>query len=287
VDPELIGSLLAFLITAALCAGCVLRARTATPRSRRLAGLALACGLVVLPALTLLAAARGPEGKVIFIALGAAVIGAELMAGALAVRSLRARRTDGGTARATPAAALVLSVLGGFMGLGMVLFPFVMAAGGPAARTPPWTHRVDPPGFELTLPSAAWQKVERAQGVAHFACRNPAMVAGVMDVRRAGSAAEFEAVVAEMKRLHDRHPVTVIEETREANPNGFDHWRSLGEENGANGRILVGLSVTWWNRAHAVVLLFEGQHRMASQTGQDQESEAFRAAARSILDSIK
>jgi hypothetical protein len=284
VDPETVGGLFLLALTGLGCVACAVRALGAAPRSRRLAGLALACGLTVFPALCLLAAHGAGGGAAV--AVGAGVVVSELAAVILGVMSLAAGKADGGTSRATPVAAMLLGVVGGFLGLATAAFPFVLAVGGPDAETQ-WTYRVDPPGFEITLPSGAWQKADEKHGVARFGCPQPAMVAGVKDVRPATTASEFEAAVTDMKRVRDRNPLPALVETRGPNANGHEHWLFVGEENGPDGRFTVALSVTWWNRTHAVFMLFEGQHRMRSQTGRNREAEVFRAAAPSILSSVK
>src|SRR5262249_10295626 len=152
-----------------------------------------------------------------------------------------------------------------FFGAGMIAMPFVTNPAGGESGASAWSHRVDPPGVELTLPSHRWRKSDKPGEVAFFASRNPQMVAGIKDVPPATSAAQFEAMINSMKQLAARSVVTTIEERREPNASGHEHWRFVGEENTPNGRIAVGMSATWWNKTHVVVMVFEGQYRMASQ----------------------
>jgi hypothetical protein len=288
VEPETIGRLIPLIITLVVCVVCTFLAFKAAPRSRRLAGLALACGLFILPALCSLTLARGPNAKATFTAIGAVLVVAGIAAAVLAICSLVARKRDGGTATVAPRAAILLSVMSGMMGIGIMLLPFV-TAGGFDAGTPPWTHRVDPPGVELTLPSRAW-RIGNASGnreVVRFGCPNPAMVASIMEIRPAATAREFEAAVNDIKRLRARNPGKLLEEKREPNSNGYDHWWFFSEESDSKERIFVAMSVTWWNKTHAVIVIFEGQHVMTSQAAQSQETDTFRSAARTILSSVK
>lgn len=289
MDPELFGRLTVFVIALSLWGYCLRRALRADVRSHRLAGAALALALAALPALAVVSLARGADLAWVFVAVGAAVIAAEIAAVALAVSSMSARKVDGGDATARPVVALVLGPLGAVMGFGMAVMPFLMRAGGPDAATPPWSHRIDPPGFEITLPSRAWREApaDRRNEFARFGCPNPAMVAGVKRVAPAASPAAYEDVLGDAKRRIAAAPMVVIDEVRQPNAHGHECWLFMGEEKEGNQRILVAMSVTWWNKSHAVVMIFEGQHRMASRAGQDQEAEAFRAAARSVLTSVK
>lgn len=113
------------------------------------------------------------------------------------------------------------------------------------------------------------------------------MMAVVKEVRPARTTGDFERAVGDLKGLVSKNPVTVAEERREPNPHGHDHWRFLGEERSPNGRVMVAMSVTWWNKSHAVVMIFEGQHRLASEAGQDQELQGYQGAARLILSSVR
>ena len=286
MDAETIGGLIPLAVTGLACVICAILAFGAEPRSRRLAGLALTCGLAFLPALSVLIFARGPGSKVVFFAVGAGVVAAGVVAVVLSVWSMTARKADGGTATTKPLVAIALGGLSVLLGIGAAMMPIVTAVGGPGDGTP-WAHRVDPPGFEITLPSSAWRNANDPREIVRLGCPHPAMVVGVKEVRPTATAAEFERVVNELKRFRANSAVAPIEEKRERNPQGHDHWVFLGEENGASGRILVAISVTWWNKTHAVIMFFEGQHRMKSQAGQGQESETFRAAARSVLSSVK
>jgi hypothetical protein len=178
----------------------------------------------------------------------------------------------------------VLGVLSTLLGFGLAAVPFVVHGAGGGA---PWAYKHTSPGFEVTLPSERWQKVEKLGELAMFSCRAPQMIASIKEIRPAASSDEFESAVNDVKRLVSRNPVKTIEEKREPNANGHDHWRLIGEENSPNGRVMVAMSVTWWNKSRAVIMIFEGQYKMASQLGQSQETDAFRAAATSILSSVK
>lgn len=293
MNPEQTGQLIGQLVGALLFALAPLvafrRAARAEPRSRRLGGYALGCGLLFLPLLALLAVTRGAGGRGLFVAVGVALVAAGVLAVALAVASRSARREDGGGGAAA-LWAIGFGVLCLVLGPGAAVFPFLA---NPRTGTPDapsgtaWAYKIAPPGFEVGLPSDRWKKYDHPRDVAMFASRQPQMVSSVKEVRPAATDAEFGRVVADLKRLAANNPVTVIEEKREPNAHGHEHWRFLGEEKTDKGRVMVAMSVTWWNKTHAVVVLFEGQYKALSQVGQDQEAEGFASAARYVLASVK
>ncbi|AWM39627.1 hypothetical protein GobsT_20280 [Gemmata obscuriglobus] len=283
---ELIGKLIPLLISLVVVFVVVRRALNAETRSRRLQLLGLGCGLALFPLVCATTLARGPAARFIFFGVGAITTAAGLAAVALVITARSARKSDGGRSGASGFVATALGFVGIVFGFGMIALPLVVMPYEDDASV--WAHRVEPPGFEVSLPSARWKKFDRPGDIAMFASRNPQMVSGVKEVRPAPGASDFENAVSDMKRLVTRAPgFKIIEERREPTANGSEHWRLIGEEAGSDGRILVAISVTWWKKSHAVIMLFEGQHRMASQVGQEQESEAFLAAARFILSSVK
>jgi hypothetical protein len=193
-----------------------------------------------------------------------------------------------GRKRGRPAPGFaVLGVVGVLVGAGLIAFPFLRPDGGAPGEpgSSAWTHKVDPPGFELTLPSDRWKKAAGGKGGVAFASRLPQMVAVVKEVRPASAAAGFEMAVGDLKRVVARN--SVIEEKRGPNAHGHEYWLFLGEEKNPKGRVFVAVSVTWWNKSHAAVILFEGQHQMMSQAGQAEEAAAFHEAARLVLGSVK
>jgi hypothetical protein len=253
-------------------------------RSRRLALTAVACAVSVLPLAAAAFLAGSAERQFVFVGAGLLAVVAGVAAMVLALRAKRAKAKDGGTGNITTAAALVLGIACAVLGFGVAVVPFVVHGAGGGA---PWVYKYTFPSFELTLPSERWRKVEKPGERAMFSCQSPQMVASVKEIRPAASSDEFESAVNDLKRLVSRNPVKTIEEKREPNANGHDHWRLIGEENSPNGRVMVAMSVTWWNKSRAVVMIFEGQYQMKSELGQSQETDAFCAAATSILSSVK
>jgi hypothetical protein len=296
VDPQktgqLVGQILVLLLMAAASAYAWNRAGKHEERSRRLAGYGVACGLLVLPLLGVLTFAHGSGGRAVFIAAGVGGIIAGVMAVTLAIRARAARKAANATGGAMGPAAGVLGVICVLFGATAIAFPFIVNPdeGGPPSspnsRTM-WVHRIDPPGLEITLPSDRWKKYDRAGEAAMFASRVPQMMTSVRDVKPAPDLTAFERVVTDVKRLFADNGTSIIEEKREPNAHGYDHLRILGEEKTPSGRVVVGMSVTWWNKSHAVIMIFEGQYQMKSDAAQDQESQAFRAAAATILNSVK
>jgi hypothetical protein len=288
VDPRETGELIGRLIIPVLgTIGCVwlgVRAASAPLRSQRLAGLGLAFGLAMIPLAAVAALSRGSGGRTLLLALGGVVALTGIVAVWLGVKAGAARAREHSAEGNSGTWALATGILGILSGLALGAWPFLL---NPAASGTPWVHKIDPTGVEVTLPSARWRKVERPGHLAAFGCRQPQMVASVMEVRPASTPEDFERPVNDLKRLVSKNASAVLDEKRGRNAAGHEHWLTLTEENTPNGRVLVGTSVTWWKKSHAVIIIFEGQHKMMSQTGQSQETEAFRAAAATILGSVK
>jgi hypothetical protein len=233
VDPrqtgELIGKLLIPVLGAVACLWVGVRATSARPRSRRLAGLGLAFGLAVLPLAGLATFARGPEGRAFLIGTAVATAVAGVIALWLGAAAGSARNHEDEPERGSSGtAALVMGALGLLVGVGLAMMPFLA---NPPATTPPWSYKIEPPGVELTLPSDRWKKYDRQGDVAFFACQHPQMVAGVKEVRPANSPEEFESAVGVLKRVVARTPAQALDEKRGPNAHGHEHWLYVAEEN--------------------------------------------------------
>jgi hypothetical protein len=282
---RLIGLLLVPLFFLILVVWLAWRAKTSEPRSRRLAGYGLACGLVVLPALGVLTAAGPVGGRPVFIAVGGAMLLAGAAAIALGVMAVSARKADGGTGGSV--GAFIAGGASLFLGLGAAMLPVVN--GGSGDDGPPFAHRVEGHGFEITIPGPSWKPFAGPKKIADFATRMPQMVGGVMMVEADATGTKFEAEVARAKQVARGNAATqtVLLDERGTNDHGQPVWVLLLDEHGGDQRIYTGMSVTWLNKAKVVVLFFEGQHRNRSQAGQRVERAAFETAAPRFLRSVR
>jgi hypothetical protein len=287
LSPETVARLTPLIVGVVISLIFAISAMRAEVRSRRLARTGLACAVSVLPLAGAAFLAGSAERQFVFVGAGLLAVVGGVAAMVLAVRARIAKTKDGGTGNLTPAVALVLGVLGTVLGCSLAAIPFaVHGMGGGVA----WTYKHPSPGFEVTLPSERWRKADKPSVPGEYAiffCPSPEMRAQVPEIRPAGSLEQFEQAVNELKVLFTRHQYKIIEEKQEPNANGHTHWRFIVDDNTPDRRVMVGMSVTWWNKSHAVVLIFEGHYKMKSQLWQSQETDAFRAAATSILSSVK
>jgi hypothetical protein len=123
LDPETRSRLVPLILGVAVCVLCGIRAIKADMRSRRLALTGLACAAAVLPiaaAAFLVGSAGRPE---VFVAAGLLAVVDGMVAVSFALRAKAAKRIDGGTGNVTPAAALVLGIAGGLLGVWMIALP--------------------------------------------------------------------------------------------------------------------------------------------------------------------
>ncbi|MDB5311645.1 MAG: hypothetical protein JWO38_5847 [Gemmataceae bacterium] len=282
MDPDTIGRLIPTVLAGCVSVWLLIRAANLTPRSRQVSSAALACGVGVFPITGAATFARGEGGSILLPALGVLALGVAVTGLVLAVWALRARASDHGAGIAGPVVAVLLSGLTGCAGGGLILFPLLNRPLGPA-----WSYQVAAHGFELTLPSGSWRQADASKELARFGCPNPPMVSSVKEVRPAPTETGFDAAIADLRELIRRHPSTPLEDRRGVNAHGHAYWVYVGEEDGPGGKVLVALSVTWWRKEKAVVVIFEGHHRMLSQVARQQETQRFRADAESVLTSVK
>ena len=165
MDPEdagkMVGRMIPLVLALGLVAGVATRAAKLSPRSQRLGRYAVACGLAFLPLLCVATFARGPEGRVVMLGVGGLMVAAGAAAITLAARARSARTGDGGRPWAAVPGGILLGLVSITLGGGAILIPRVANPGGPAgpvADGTAWTHRVDPPGFEVALPSDRWRR---------------------------------------------------------------------------------------------------------------------------------
>jgi hypothetical protein len=176
---ELVGRLSAVMLFACPAVYFLVRGLGSGPRSRRLANLALFCGLTafVMPEVALGLSPTDRSG--LFLVSGGVRVLLGLVGIALAVAALVARRNgDVGVAR--PVTGACFSLLHLLAGAGLLLYGLL---GRPAT---PWVYESPAGAFRLTLPSRQWKKspTTGGVGVVAFVRPVPRMQASVLTVKR-------------------------------------------------------------------------------------------------------
>jgi hypothetical protein len=280
--PELMGSLLAALLLAMPAVYFLASAFRAAPRSRRLADLALFCGLAAfaLPELALGWSPADQSG--ILLASGAIRIILGFIGVALAVGAFVLRH-DAGVGVVRPLLAFGFSLLHVLMGLGLLLFVNV------ANPSTPWTYQFADGEFSVTLPSSQWREARDTPGPA-FVCLAPRMQAKVIGIRREQTEADFTRAVEGIRArvtAHSGFSQVKFQEGTNAAGNRF-HYFSAVESDAEGNRIFVAQSVTLCSRQQAILeVLFEGLFRNRSTIGKKTEFAAFEKSAPTICQSIE
>ena len=202
----------------------------------------------------------------------------------LGVWVFRLRRREGGVDGRKPVAALLCGGLNLFCGGGLVVAGLGL---GLQAGGTPWVWRSDRHGFELTVPTERWAVQPNPNVEAQFSVRWPPMAGLVAEARPAATDAEWEAVLAEVsRRAKAETPMAAPDERTGTNPHGRPYWLYMGEARAGDKPYFFGVSVT---RAggRAVVLMVEGEQRMASRVGREREGRALRDQAELFLTSVR
>lgn len=282
-SPEFVGRLIAALIFASPAIYFLDRGLRAGARSRRLADLALFCGLAafVLPEIAL--GWSPAERSGIFLASGAARIVIGIAGITLAITALLLRQ-DGGVGVVRPMLGTGFSLFHVLIGSGLLLFVNF------AHPSTPWTYQSPDGAFRLTLPSSQWRQAQNGAGPA-FVCPIPRMHAKVIALKQEQTEADFARTVEGVRA----HVAASSELSRQAkfqegtNAAGNPHLFFTAMDSSPEGKqVYVAHSVTWCARQHAVVeVLFEGLVRNRSQFGKATELGAFEKSAATICQSIE
>jgi hypothetical protein len=152
-----------------------------------------------------------------------------------------------------------------------------------------WTWRSDEHGFSLRLPSDNWKQRPDDQKGVRFTHRGPAMVAMIARVRPAQSHEDFERIVREeLAQLGKHGPEPLPRFTEGVNDAGNPYHFAAWPGTSPNGAYYAAISLTWSKAQQVVVVLvFEGQYRMQSETGIATERQAFEKSARAICLSVE
>jgi hypothetical protein len=261
----------------------VIRARNAESRPERLGYIAAACGVSGFVSALMGPAFWRTEHATILTIAGVLTLLLAVGAVVAAIMTFRARRQNRQGAPLYPVIGLVCGAANLFCGAGVLGMGtgILVPTGGT-----PWTWRSAEHGFEVTVPSERWTLQPNPNVPAYFGCPRPHMMAIVAEVRPARTDAEFDAAIARGREIQNTHPTSRPETRSGPNRHGHPHWLFIGEASADKGPVVFGVSVTWVGDK-TVLMMFEGQYRMLSQTGQAQEAEAFRMAAREFLGSVK
>lgn len=259
-------------------------------RSQRWVNVALACGWPAFAAGLYRALGTPAERPDIFRAIGIGHL-VLAVAGLIVLGTANTlRHRDGGARLMALLTAGVLAVLNVGVGGMLVLTsasPFVAPEPG-RANDSAVVRRIDGQGFEVTLPSAEWKPKPRRTNIADYYHLNPPMVAGVISAAVDGTGKVFEQQVTHYQKIAREDPkntVVVFEERRE-NDHGHPVWFFLAEETEGDTKMFVGTAVTWLARSNTVVMIFEGHHKLRSDTGIMGEKDLFRRSAKQFLLSL-
>jgi hypothetical protein len=240
---EQAGRLVAVVLFACPAVYFLLRGLGSGPRSRRLANLALFCGLTafVMPEVALGLSPADHSG--LFLASGGVRVLLGLVGIALAVAALVTRRAgDVGVAR--PVTGVSFSLLYLLAGAGLLLYGLL---GRPAT---PWVYESPAGAYRLTLPSRQWKKspTTGGVGVVAFVRPVPRMQASVLTVKREQSKANFERAAEAFRKRVESNPQqrsqARFREGTNAAGNPY-HYCTLMESTPDGKPVFVAHSVTW------------------------------------------
>lgn len=252
-------------------------------RPIRLGSAAAACGIGAFVSALIGPGFKDPERASALVACGLATLILAVIAVGFSVWALRARRREPGPGGWPAIAGLLLGAGNLFCGTGEVVVGSGVLV--PADGTP-WTWKPAEHDFEITIPTERWAVKPNPNVVAEFSCSRPQILAIVAPVRDAGTEAEYEAALAEGRRIRDDTPTTNTVERSGSNRHGHPHWVYTGDAVGDGKPYFFGVSVTRV-RGRAVMLMFEGPYRLFSAAGRAQEAKVLRAQAELFLGSVK
>lgn len=284
--PELAGRLFPVLLFACLALYFFVRGLERGPRSRRLANLALFCGLTafVVPEIALRFSPAGNSG--LFLASGVTRLVIGVIGIAIATVALWCRN-DGGVSVVRPVVGGGFSLLHVIVGAGFVMFSSY------AWASTPWVFQAADGTFRLTLPSRQWRQVAETdpEGVVAFVRPLPRMQARVLAVRQQQTEDDFaQAVAALNARLKNSRTLREQPQVRGGTKESGDLFRylTLVDTTPDGNPVFVGYSVTWCLQKQTVVeVVVEGLPRMLSETGKAAEMEHFQKAAEIICLSVE
>jgi hypothetical protein len=285
-SAEQVGRLVGVLLLACPALYFLVRGIRGSPRSRRLADLALFCGLLafVMPETALGLSPANRYG--VFLASGAVRVALGLVGIALAVASLFTR-SDGGVGMARPMTGAGFSLLHMTAGAALLLF------GSFSKPSTTWVYESPDGAYRLTLPSLHWKESATTGGVGivRFVRPFPQMQASILSVKRDQAEAGFiQSAEARRGQVDSDPQLRARGKFREGtNAAGYRYHYFAGMDSSPEGKpVFVAYSVTWLSRKQMVIeVIFEGLPTMLSETGKAAEMEAIEKAAETICMSVE
>jgi hypothetical protein len=289
-DAQLIGRLTAVVCFAALALFFLVRGLMATQTSRRLANLALCCGLTSFCSVEFALGWTPAQHPDLFNTLAVVRLALGLLGVVFTVLALVRRRQDQGTGVFRPLLGGSLSLL--HIAVGAFYFvltssPFLDAAGDQATA---WVHTEPEHGLRLTFPSDRWKRTNARSGVGFFH-QSPRMQVGIFAVYPRQSEADFRTGATRLLARMESDPTLKASLKRRDGENAKGHRFVYfqGVERGERGQeVFVASSLTWIAEKELMAhLIFEGIPTMQSRTGRASELAAFEKAAEAILSSLE
>jgi hypothetical protein len=284
--PEHVGRLVALVLFACLALYFLVRGLSPARRSRRLANLALFCGLSVFVMPEAAFGLLSPERPGAYFVSGALRLVLALIGVVLAVLALASRRRDA-TAAGRPVTALAFCFLQGLAGGALLLYGWM------ASPSTPWVYQAPDGSFRLTLPSRQWKETAppSGKGLVGFVCPLPHMQVGVVRVRRPAAKNDFrEAAEAFLAYLEKNPKLRGTSKNREGStPDGNAYaYVTLMDPSADGTPVFVAHSLVWSPTKEMLVeLMFEGLPAMRSEVGRTTELAAFEKAAETICLSVE
>lgn len=262
----------------------LVRASQAKLPSRRLANLALACGLsclIVPERLLQLSEADYPR---LFVSLGVVrlVVG---LAGLVLAIAAYSRRSDGGVGSPRLLFATVLSLLPAVLGATSLVSADRTRVG------PPQVYAAPDGSFRITLPSSKWQETKVANTVVAFTHTRPQMLVKVRTVSRDKSRNDFDNLAQLMIERIDSVPrlqgKLEMEDGTAANGNHYRYFSGIAPSSGGVPGYMA-YSVVWSPRTGLLVeTSFDGVPESTIGVQDSPDLETMKQSARQICLSLE
>jgi hypothetical protein len=283
---QLIGALLVGLVPLYF----LVRAFQGHNGSTKLANLSLALGLAVFVAPERVMGLTPVSDPGLFRLVGVVRILMGITGGVLCVVALvRRHRERTGVLR--PVLGGCFSTAHCLMGLAYLFFTF-LAQGSLTTEAESWTYDSKDQGISITLPTKNWQVFRGKNRAEFFVDRLNGMQASVLS-SRIETLEEFRISKEKLREFTLQNkaefmdpPEFRVGETETGNP--YALVQGMNRSPNGKGPIFVFRCLVWCrDRGLTVDILFEGQTRMVSETGQENEKAIFRLAAKMIGLSVK
>ncbi len=256
----------------------------ATTRSKRLATLALACGLGCMLVPEAVFQLNPTGAPLAYRAVALARLAACALGVIFLVMAIFARTRDKGVSILRVVMAGLACLVHIVTTYGLVMMPSAMAGTGHGV---PWIWKHPTANFQLRLPSEDWvAKNDQQRGLYLTNSKYPCHV---RVITKSCNKAEFERKVADF-RANVWSKIPAVVEDDSPTPSGARCSSAAGVDqaaDGSGGAVYVAMSLIWHERERVLVtLLFEGKMRALSETFSKMEQTTYVDSARSILGSF-